>query len=322
MEICDSIVSVPRDANDNPIDKIMMFVRKGGMTNITPSIPDLTFPKDSGIGVVVGDTLRWNADEDAVEFTLQISKTETFDSLYLNTKVGFPFYRLSFLELGNVEYYWRVAANNGGNKSEFSAPKKFYSSIKAPILLSPAMNEDSVSVNAKLEWTAVSGATKYKLQVSIAPQFKAQYLVIDTDTITTTSFVTPELQQKKSHYWRVYSATDEYLGPKSNFSRFVTGAITSISSSKNLPSIFSLSQNYPNPFNPSTSINFSLPLRANVLLEVYSPLGEKVITLINENKEAGMYEVNFNASNLTSGIYIYRIQAGEYIQSKKLLLLK
>ena len=85
---------------------------------------------------------------------------------------------------------------------------------------------------------------------------------------------------------------------------------------------FNLAQNYPNPFNPTTKISYTIPERNNVSLKIYDMLGREVATLVNTTKEAGNYEVNFNASNLASGLYIYKIQAGSFTQSKKMLLLK
>ena len=88
------------------------------------------------------------------------------------------------------------------------------------------------------------------------------------------------------------------------------------------PYTFNLAQNYPNPFNPSTKISYTVAERNNVILKVYDMLGREVTTLVNTTKDAGNYEVNFDASNLASGLYIYKIQAGNFVQSKKMLLLK
>lgn len=85
---------------------------------------------------------------------------------------------------------------------------------------------------------------------------------------------------------------------------------------------FSLVQNYPNPFNPATRIQYSVSSRQFVTLKVYNLLGKEVATLVNENKEAGNYSINFDASNLPSGVYIYKLQAGEFTQSKKMTLVK
>jgi hypothetical protein len=83
-----------------------------------------------------------------------------------------------------------------------------------------------------------------------------------------------------------------------------------------------LSQNYPNPFNPSTTIKYQMPEGGIVTLKIYDILGKEVKTLVNEQKAAGRYEVNFNASNLASGVYIYRIQVNDFVSAKKLMLLK
>jgi hypothetical protein len=85
---------------------------------------------------------------------------------------------------------------------------------------------------------------------------------------------------------------------------------------------FALEQNYPNPFNPTTVINFSLPKASDVQLSVYNILGEKITELVNGKMVAGNHSVNFNATNLASGMYIYRIQAGNFVSVKKMMLLK
>ncbi len=89
-----------------------------------------------------------------------------------------------------------------------------------------------------------------------------------------------------------------------------------------LPSEFRLLQNYPNPFNPSTKIQYAISSRQLVILKVYDMLGREVATLVNEEQKAGNYEVEFNGSNLASGIYIYRLKAGNFIATKKMLLIK
>lgn len=89
------------------------------------------------------------------------------------------------------------------------------------------------------------------------------------------------------------------------------------------PSKFNLEQNYPNPFNPSTTIRFGLPVSSNVDLRIYNPLGEEVAVLINNTfKSSGTYEVVFNAENLTSGTYFYKLVSGNNVETKKMILLK
>jgi len=90
----------------------------------------------------------------------------------------------------------------------------------------------------------------------------------------------------------------------------------------NIPTEFRLDQNYPNPFNPTTHISFAVPERAYVNISLYNSLGQQVKTLISEEKMPGYYQLNFDASGLASGIYIYRMQAGHYSQIRKMILMK
>jgi hypothetical protein len=85
---------------------------------------------------------------------------------------------------------------------------------------------------------------------------------------------------------------------------------------------FALLQNYPNPFNPSTTIQYALPSRAHVTLTVFNTLGQQVAELVNGEREAGYHEVTFDGRNLTSGVYLYRMQAGSYVGTKKLLVVR
>jgi hypothetical protein len=88
------------------------------------------------------------------------------------------------------------------------------------------------------------------------------------------------------------------------------------------PSTFNLGQNYPNPFNPSTVIRFDLPSRSFMTLKVYDMVGREITTLVNGLKEAGTHEIKFDASGLPSGVYLYRITADKFVETKKLVLLK
>jgi hypothetical protein len=89
-----------------------------------------------------------------------------------------------------------------------------------------------------------------------------------------------------------------------------------------IPESYKLSQNYPNPFNPTTNIEFSLPKSGNVTLKVFNILGQEVAVLVNGNMSAGTYKVDFDASKLSSGLYIYQVEAGSFTSSKKMMLLK
>lgn len=99
--------------------------------------------------------------------------------------------------------------------------------------------------------------------------------------------------------------------------------ITSLDDENNFFSnSYQLSQNYPNPFNPVSKIKFSIPVSGNVEIKVYDILGKEIKTLLNEYKQSGTYEVEFDASNLPSGVYFYRMISGSYLETKKMLLLR
>jgi PKD repeat protein len=100
--------------------------------------------------------------------------------------------------------------------------------------------------------------------------------------------------------------------------------IMSVSNEVNgaVPTEFAIAQNYPNPFNPSTNINYSLPEASKVSIVVYDMLGQRVAQLVNAEKSAGYHTVTFDASALSSGMYVYQIKAGSFSQTKKMMLIK
>ena len=89
-----------------------------------------------------------------------------------------------------------------------------------------------------------------------------------------------------------------------------------------LPHEFDLSQNFPNPFNPSTVIRYAIPVKSHVLLTVHNLLGQLVATVVNGDEDAGFHEVRFEAPGLASGVYLYRIEAGKFVQTRKLTLIR
>jgi hypothetical protein len=107
-----------------------------------------------------------------------------------------------------------------------------------------------------------------------------------------------------------------------NTAKINQGGVTSLSDDKLTPDGFILTQNYPNPFNPTTTISFSIPASAFTSLKVYDIIGNEVATLVNEEKPAGTHEVRFYASALASGIYFYRLRAGSFISTRKMILTK
>lgn len=140
------------------------------------------------------------------------------------------------------------------------------------------------------------------------------------DTLNTTLTITAPQQEGRGIL--LVRATDSG-GSFVEFSiELIIRIITSSENSEEVVEAFRLDQNYPNPFNPSTNISFELPVASTITLEVYNLIGNKVATLINERLASGSHTANFDASNLSSGIYMYRIQTEDFVQTKKMLLIK
>jgi hypothetical protein len=140
-----------------------------------------------------------------------------------------------------------------------------------------------------------------------------------------TSSTLYNLEADKKYFWRVKAYNELGWGEFSAIRTFSTN-LTSTDNGSPLITDYSLFQNYPNPFNPSTIISWQSPVGSWQTLKVYDVLGKEVATLVNEEKPAGSYEVEFNPEssikNPASGIYFYQLKAGDFIETKKMILLK
>ncbi len=190
-----------------------------------------------------------------------------------------------------------------------------------PMLASPANGATSISINPTLIWRASAGAMSYRLQVSTDSTFSSA--VFDQGGITDTLKQISGLSKNTRYYWRVNAAITGDTSEWSVVWSFTTTALTLIEQiGSDIPTTYALYQNYPNPFNPATTIEFDLPERSYVRLVVYDVLGREIERLVNEELDAGKYEVNFDASNLSSGVYFYVLDAGKFRDVKKMILVK
>lgn len=195
------------------------------------------------------------------------------------------------------------------------------SSIVFPkvILMKPENGSAIAENEARLNWKRVIGARKYHLQVASDNSMK--YLLFNDSTITADSLVIPKLPLNKNFFWRVKAIGDSCTGFWSDLWSFSTGEVSAISEDRT-PLSYSLLQNYPNPFNSSTMIRFALPTNSHVSIKIFNSLGKEIITLMDEAKSAGYYNIQFNAVNNPSGIYYCRMKAENFIDTRKILLLK
>jgi hypothetical protein len=203
-----------------------------------------------------------------------------------------------------------------------------YALPPAPVLLSPVDGAINKSEKILLCWTSSGIDSAYHVQIATSPDF-VKGLEVNDSTILDPEVNISTLLNNTKYYWKVRASN--ILG-KSDWSekRNFTTALTGVENIDAIPKTFSLEQNYPNPFNPNTTIAFTLPIKSFVKLKVYDILGREVAILISEEMSAGSYSRQWNAANMSSGIYFYRLvanaipsgQAGSYVETKKMILLR
>ncbi len=244
------------------------------------------------------------------------------DTLYLNSEADYS---------GTV--FVRVSAGDGNSVVADTFAVTVMPVNDAPLmftLISPADGDTLASLSAPMGFAwhpsldADGDALHYALGL-FHPAFDTLIIgIADTSVYVDLS---GRLLFDNPYRWTV-SVTDGFLTVASTDTyRFRTPVLVGIPEDNLLPSAFALRQNYPNPFNPSTTIHYDLPKSSNVRLNIYNIQGQRVMTLVNGQKTAGRYQVSWNGRNergqmVSSGIYIYRIQAGDFIKTRKMMLLK
>ena len=186
-----------------------------------------------------------------------------------------------------------------------------------PVLVFPEINASLDSTTVLFIWeTSQPLVSKYWFELDTADNFNTALMIGE---VTDTTLLLQELNENDNYWWRVRAFNAVGWG---NFGevRMFTTTVASVNSEK-LTIEYSLDQNYPNPFNPNTKIKYSVP-KSNVVIKVFDVLGNEIETLLNEEKQTGTYELTWYGENLPSGVYFYRIQAGSFVETKKMVLMK
>jgi len=153
------------------------------------------------------------------------------------------------------------------------------------------------------------------------PNDPGNYQAIGTTPVNITQFIDSNVVTKATYTYGVLAYNNLGYSDTSNFATITIEPVTNINET-NAPLAFHLEQNSPNPFNPSTSIKYSVPESGNIRLSVFNIVGEEVAVLAEGFTQAGFYEVTFDASNLSTGVYLYKLQSANSVQTKKMMLLK
>ena len=225
---------------------------------------------------------------------------------------------------GNGEV-WNIEQFDDPNHANWKTVLKYFNAPPAPALLLPVNGGAITGLNPLFKWDSLTSYSKYDIQV-----FDASNNVLQSVTdLSNPSFTYSgtQLITGRVYYWHIRSKNPGGLAENSSawsaLNSFTTGAVNGIiNGNTGIPNIFTLYQNYPNPFNPTTKIKFDLPLSADVTITLYDVLGKELQIVYSSFTNAGYHEITFDGSRLASGVYYYRIKAGDFTDTKKLILLK
>jgi hypothetical protein len=319
-----------------------------------PTQPMLIYPQANSVNILPDVIFRWNKSQDRLTIAKiiahdlkqqnEINKVTTVSRYWFELKTdttgtGFTINDSALFDTtkqvygldNSTKYWWRVSAMNEAGWGAFTNWFGFSTILplpqSAPIPIYPGDNTNLPDTTSAIlfSWKSAEFASKYDLQ--IASDINFNQAILDTNSTPDTVFLYQTKNLTTTFYWRVRGSNIAGIGPWSPV--ITVSLITGIDKLKNsIPATYELYQNYPNPFNPNTMIRFALPSQSNVKVEVYNILGERVKELLNEQKNAGYYEIDFNTAGLASGIYLYLIEAKStdgksgFRAVKKMILLK
>jgi photosystem II stability/assembly factor-like uncharacterized protein len=293
-----------------------------------PAEPGSPYPNDGSIVHEMDELwLYWGSTPGAERYRLQVATDSMFSSCIVDdSTITWSGHEIGPLGIGTA-YYWRVRARNVLGSGPWSSVWKFTTISgppSAPILTSPANGYNNQTQTVRFYWNAIIEAESCRLQVATDSLFKA--CVFDDSTITWWPRNVGPLATNTIYYWRVRAKNVLGFSPWSAIWSFGV-MVTNVQKEDELPIVFALEQNYPNPFNPVTTIKYQLPRQTEVRLEIYNIIGELMKIMVDEKQDAGLHSVSWNGldehgSAVTSGVYLYHLKAGEFVQVRKMSLVR
>ncbi|MGD0591179.1 MAG: T9SS type A sorting domain-containing protein [Bacteroidota bacterium] len=276
-----------------------------------PNAPQLVSVVSNQFGAI---TMSCNKVNSATQYFFQVSNNSTFTNLFNSVTTTDTTAGLSHVSESR-EYYWRVQASNLAGSGQWSQVGNI-DFLFPPSGLALTSGSNGIILN----WTNNSlYETGNVIEREQSPQ--TTFTLLDTLVGTGSQYTDSQVQEGQTYTYRIKAYNTQSL--QSSYCTPVSLIVTGVAKNGDgIPKEYSLSQNYPNPFNPTTKIKFALPQRALTKLIIYDLLGREIQTLINKELEAGYGEINFDASNFQTGVYFYRIQSGNFIQTKKMILMK
>jgi hypothetical protein len=293
-------------------------------TNQASVAPVALQPSNGATGLSTAEIFRWTKVAGAVTYHLQVDPDSTFSGgFFKNDSTIVDTTRTVVGMARGTRYFWHVRAKLSSGYTPFSPIWSFSTAVQLPsqvVLVSPSegihLNTDSVSFS----WTkSQPSITRYMLELGLDAGFAMSQ--IDSSITDTTGKAYIPLHDR-TYWWRVRAGNTGGWGPFSSVQTFYADNLSGIQRENEIPHELSLAQNYPNPFNPTTRIRFTLPSEKQIRVEVYSVLGERIATLVDDRLSAGVYTVDLDGTHMASGVYYYRLVTPESSITKKMLLVK
>ena len=283
--------------------------------------PVLLLPANGSTGQPLSETFRWSKVTNAVTYQLMLATDSTFGSGIVknDTTLTDTTRVVNGLQNG-VYYYWRLRAKNAMGAGSYSPTFSFRTIGIYPtqvVLVAPVSDVATPFDSTRFVWQrSAPSVTRYWMELAVDSAFSLR--TVDS-TITDTSKVIHGLVNGNNYWWKVRASNSEGWGQFSGVQQFKF-IITGIENRPPVVQGYGLDQNYPNPFNPTTVISAQWSVASDVHLVVYDMLGREVAVLANSRFSAGKYSFAFNAANLASGVYFYRLTAGEFTAVKAMVL--
>ena len=282
----------------------------------------LSSPSDLQTGVDTTISFKWNKMQGAEKFYIQVSLNPGFTILDKSDSTTTDTVKTLTGLSKAKRYYWRVLGKTAAGVDLWSNTWSFITTVSlpaAPQLISASPTYPTRGDVFTLTWNKVQDAEQYLVYLSKVQTFASNLRTASpSDTVITFT----SLSKGQEYYWQVQANNFVGSGPWSAIDSFTAAVPAGVKEVEGIPTEYSINQNYPNPFNPTTIIKYALPKTALTKISIYDLLGREIQILIDKEVEAGYHEINFNGDNFPSGIYFYRMQSGDFTQTKKMILLK
>ena len=284
--------------------------------------PLLVSPVNNAVDIESPIIFKWEKVFGAISYKLQVAYDDLFSNIvYEKSNIADEFFSLGSLADG-MKYYWRVLAQGVAIQGDYSTAYSLITKLNAPDNLTARVVSAPTPTRINLNWNDNSVTeTGYFIERKGPDLIWMLHDLVDANETTWWEAV-----NKPANYTYRVKAVSDFA--ESEYSNEASAIVSDVDKGGSIATVYTLEQNYPNPFNPSTQIKFGLPSESNVKLKIYNMLGQTVAELINTTMMAGFHIVEWNASNLPSGIYVYSIEANSisgdqsFSSIKKMLLVK